>query len=69
MKEPTTWEQYLFSLEFSYISSKYTLTRYRAFMLMYSFQPWAPIDVNCHSNELGSIPDLFIDIYAMFQIT
>ena len=38
-------------------------------MLMYSFQPWAPIDVNCHSNELGSIPDLFIDIYAMFQIT
>ena len=52
--KPTKWERYLPILEFAYNSSKPTSTGYSPFMLMYGFQPRAPIDVNIHYDELQS---------------
>ena len=48
----SSWSGHLPILEFAYNSSKHTSTGYNPFMLMYGFQPRAPIDVNIYHDEL-----------------
>ena len=66
--KPTKWERYLPILEFAYNSSKHTSTGYSPFMLMYGFQPRAPIDVSIHHDELRSMQKFLQDMQDMLHI-
>ena len=61
-KTPSKWEQYLPILEFAYNSSKHTTTGYSPFMLMYSFQPHALVDITIHRDTLESTRNFLQDM-------
>jgi hypothetical protein len=67
-KKPTKWEQYLPLLEFAYNSSRHTSTGYSPFMLMYGFQPRAPIDVTFNRDEFDSTQNFLRDMQEMLHI-
>ena len=67
-KKPSKWEQYLPILEFAYNSSKHTSTGYSPFLLMYGFQPRAPIDVTIHRDELESTQNFLRNMQDMLQL-
>ena len=67
-KTPSKWEQYLPILEFAYNSSKHTSTGYSPFMLMYGFQPRAPVDVTIHRDTLDSTRNFLQDMNQMLHI-
>ena len=64
-KKQSKWEQYLPLLEFTYNNAKHTSTGYTPFMLMYGFQPRAPVDVTIHRAELESTQNFLRDMQDM----
>ena len=67
-KTPSKSEQYLHILEFAYNSSKHTFIGYSPFMLMYGFQPRAPIDVMIHRDTLHNTRNVLQDMNQMWHI-
>jgi hypothetical protein len=66
--KPTKWEQYLPLLEFAYNNSRHTSTGYSPFMLMYGFQPRAPIDVTFNRDEFDCKQNFLRDMQEMLHI-
>ena len=67
-KTPSKWEKYLPILEFANNSSKHTSTGYSPFMLMYDFQPRAPVYVTIHRDTLDNTRNFFQDMNQMLHI-
>ena len=67
-KRQSNKEDYLSSLEFAYNSPKHVPMGYSPFMLMYGFQPRAPIMVGLANERIQSIKDFLSDHMDMLQI-
>lgn len=67
-KWKTNWEEYLPILELAYNSSKHLAMGYSPFMLMYGFQPQAPMDVGLKKEKLGKVKDFLQNFNEILKI-
>ena len=67
-KRQSSWEDYLPILEFAYNSAKHVTTGFSPFMLMYGFQPRAPVTVGLANEKIHEVKNFLQDHMDMLRV-